>query len=131
MAGKAVQTIFKTLNPSWLTGPIFDKELRISSRRKRNYVLRIAYLGILLLLVIAIWANMVDRRSGNAVYQASRLSEAGLAITMTVVVFQFYAAQILAAIMLSNSISDEIYNKTLGALMSTPIIFTPNFFPSA
>ena len=118
---KLTGNILNVFNLNRLTGPIFDKELRISSRRKRNYVLRIAYLGILAFLVIAIWSEEVNTKSSNIVYQVSRLSRAGLLITSFVVGFQFYAAQILAAIMLSNSISDEIYNKTLGVLMSTPI----------
>ena len=33
------------LRLSWLTGPIFDKELRVSSRRRRNYVLRFVYVA--------------------------------------------------------------------------------------
>ena len=39
--------IRKVLSPSWLTGPIFGKELRVSSRRRRNYVLRFVYLMLL------------------------------------------------------------------------------------
>jgi ABC-type transport system involved in multi-copper enzyme maturation permease subunit len=35
--------------------------------------------------------------------------------------FQFFATQIIAVIMLSTSISDEIYHRTLGILMTTPI----------
>jgi ABC-type transport system involved in multi-copper enzyme maturation permease subunit len=40
---------------------------------------------------------------------------------MTIVWFQFYATQFIAIIMLSTSISDEIYSRTLGLLMTTPI----------
>lgn len=111
----------KVLNPFRITGPIFDKELRVSSRRKRNYILRFAYLAILLAVTLFIWEDEVRWGTGNLAYQSSRLSQAGLMITAAVVIFQFYAAQILSVIMLSNSISDEVYNKTLGALMSTPI----------
>ena len=74
----------------------------------------------LLLVVLLVWESEV-RYGGNLAYQASRLSRAGLMITGAVVMFQFYAAQILAVIMLSNSISDEVYHKTLGTLMTTPI----------
>jgi len=117
----AAATLSKTVTLSWLTGPIFDKELRISSRRKRNYVLRSAYLAILLLALVLIWVEMVGSRNANITYQASRLYRAGLAIISTIVVIQFFAAQIFSVIMLSNSISDEIYHKTLGVLMTTPI----------
>ena len=43
------------------------------------------------------------------------------AIVATIVLFQFVAMQILAVIMLSNAISDEVYHRTLGLLMTTPI----------
>ena len=112
--------IASALRLNILTGPIFDKELRIASRRKRNYLLRVLYVLALLLFIILIWAEEV-RYGGSYVYNASRISQAGLLITAVVVGLQFYVAQFLAIIMLSNSISDEIYNKTLGILMSTPI----------
>ncbi|MCK4998055.1 MAG: ABC transporter permease [Anaerohalosphaera sp.] len=120
MKAETLLVPFKYLNPSRITGPIFEKELRVSSRRKRNYVLRFVYLAILLITVLLIWKSEV-RMSGNVAFRVSRLSRAGLTITGIVVLVQFFAAQILAVIMLSNSISDEVYHKTLGALMSTPI----------
>jgi ABC-type transport system involved in multi-copper enzyme maturation permease subunit len=55
------------------------------------------------------------------VYQVSRMASAGQQIITAVLWFQFLAAQILAIVMLSTSISDEIYKRTLGALMTTPI----------
>ncbi len=114
---KSVRYILK---PSWLTGPIFDKELRISSRRRRNYVLRFAYLAILTVFVVLVWHSMV-RFQGAAAYRISQMSEAGLAIITTIIMFQFVATQLIAVVMLSTSISDEIYNRTLGVLMTTPI----------
>jgi ABC-type transport system involved in multi-copper enzyme maturation permease subunit len=46
---------------------------------------------------------------------------AGKSIITTIVTFQFIATQLIAIIMLSTSISDEIYHRTLGVLMTTPI----------
>ena len=114
---KSVRYILK---PSWLTGPIFGKELRVSSRRKRNYVLRFAYLAILTVFVVLVWHSMV-KFQGAAAYRISQMSEAGLAIITTIIMFQFVATQLIAVVMLSTSISDEIYNRTLGVLMTTPI----------
>lgn len=111
-------------NPSLLTGPVFGKELRVSSRRKRNYLLRSIYLILLTIFVVIVWSSSVDvgsKSQVSAAYIASRMAAAAVAIVTTIVVFQFVATQIVAVIMLSTSISDEIYNKTLGALMSTPI----------
>jgi len=107
---------------SWLTGPIFDKELRVSSRRRRNYVLRVAYLAALTIFLVLIWLEQVRYSgAGSAVFRVSRMSRAGQIIVMFIVWFQFGATQLLAIIMLSNAISDEIYNRTLGLLMTTPI----------
>lgn len=58
---------------------------------------------------------------GNATVQQSRMAAAGKQITTTIVLFQFVAMQLLAIIMLSNAISDEVYHRTLGLLMTTSI----------
>jgi ABC-type transport system involved in multi-copper enzyme maturation permease subunit len=108
------------LKPSWLTGPIFDKELRVSSRRRRNYFLRFAYLAVLTIFVVLVWHSMV-KFQGAAAFRISQMSEAGLAIITTIIMFQFVATQLIAVVMLSTSISDEIYHRTLGLLMTTPI----------
>jgi ABC-2 type transport system permease protein len=120
MDAAIIEHIRQFLGFSWLTGPVFDKELRVSSRKRRNYVLRFAYISLLLTLLLFIWINVVDYRNTNVI-QVSRMAQAGKDIVSFIVWFQFCAAQLIAIIMLSNSISDEIYHKTLGMLMTTPI----------
>ena len=105
---------------SWLTGPIFDKELRVSSRRRRNYTLRLIYIILLTAFVAIVWLSVV-KSEGSSAYQKSRMALAGKTIVTTIVMFQFFATQVIAVIMLSTSISDEIYHRTLGLLMTTPI----------
>ncbi|MHC4622681.1 MAG: ABC transporter permease subunit [Planctomycetota bacterium] len=105
---------------SWLTGPIFDKELRVSSRRRRNYVLRFVYLALLTTFLALLWLEVV-RYHGSFVHRTARMAEAGKAIITFIVWFQFCATQAVAVIILSTSISDEIYNRTLGLLMTTPV----------
>ena len=112
--------IFPKISLSRLTGPILDKELRVSSRRRRNYTLRFAYLALLLIFVIFMWLEEVGS-GGSALYRISRMAQAGEYIIATIVWFQFCALQLVAIVMLSNAISDEIYHKTLGTLMTTPI----------
>ncbi|MHC4155924.1 MAG: hypothetical protein ACYST6_13500 [Planctomycetota bacterium] len=112
--------VCRCLSLSWLTGPIFDKELRISSRRKRNYVLRSAYLVLLTVFLVLVWFRAVSY-SGSALFRASRMAEAGQTVVTFIVWFQFCALQLVAAVMLSTAISDEIYSRTLGLLMTTPI----------
>ena len=112
--------ILKFLSPLRLTGPIFDKELRVSSRRRRIYVLRFAYLALLTVFLALVWIEAMGQ-SGSAVYRISRMAEAGKFIIVSMVWFQFCVTQFLAVVLLSNSISDEIYHRTLGLLMTTPI----------
>jgi ABC-type transport system involved in multi-copper enzyme maturation permease subunit len=105
---------------SWLTGPIFDKELRVSSRRRRNYSVRFIYLALLTISLVLIWLTVMDY-DDSPLQQSSRMAEAGQNIIAVIVWFQFFATQLVAIVMLSTSISDEIYNRTLGVLMTTPI----------
>ncbi len=103
-----------------LSGPIFDKEMRVSSRRRRNYVLRFLYIGLFTFLVASVWLERIVH-STSSVYQVSRMAAAGQSIVTSILWFQFLAAQAIAVVMLSTSISDEIYKRTLGVLMTTPI----------
>lgn len=122
MAVALISSFSRFINPSWLTGPIFDKELRVSSRRRRNYVLRSAYLLVLVVLVAIAWSTALLRGSGTSItWQVSRMAEVGRSLVLTITWFQFLTAQILAAVMLSNSISDELRRGTMDVLMTTPI----------
>ncbi len=120
MSHPVLSWILRLLGPARLTGPIFDKELRVSSRRRRNYVLRFVYVALFTSLLAMIWQGTVSQGS-LALYQSARMAEAGMAIMTLVVWFQFIATQAIAIVMLSTSISDEIYHRTLGVLMTTPI----------
>jgi len=120
MTAALINFISQFLSLSWLTGPIFDKELRVSSRRRRNYVLRFVYLALLTIFLVLVWLEEVKVR-GSAAYRISRMARAGQTIVVFAIWFQFCATQLIAVIMLSTSISDEIYNRTLGVLMTTPI----------
>ena len=106
---------------SRLTGPIFDKELRISSRKRRSYALRSAYIVFLGLFVIYAWLTTLKFAGGSILVQASRIDIAGNAIISTIVWFQFVCAQLIAVILLSTSIGGEIRQRTFSVLMTTPI----------
>jgi ABC-type transport system involved in multi-copper enzyme maturation permease subunit len=118
----ALTSTFSDLfDPIRLFGPIFDKELRVSSRRKRNYIMRFIYLVFLTGFLSIIWLNAVDFTVSSGTHVVSRLALAGKQIIIFLVWFQFYAIQLVAVVMLSTAISDEIFRRTLGVLMSTPI----------
>ena len=90
MVAAVYNFVFKLLSLSWLTGPIFEKELRVSSRRRRNYVLRFAYLVLLTIFLVLFWLQWVPSR-GSGVYQSSRMAEAGKIIIAFIIWFQFIA----------------------------------------
>lgn len=115
--------ILRLLSLDWLTGPILNKELRISSRRIRNSILRSGYLLGLALFVLLVWMSLTKNSyyQQDPAYTMSRMAEAGQNMVAALVWFQFLGMQAIAVISLSNSISDEIYHRTLGTLMSTPI----------
>lgn len=114
-------TFSNLFDPARFFGPIFEKELRVSSRRKRNYITRFAYLVFLTGFLSVIWLDATDFTVSFGTHVASRLALAGKQIIVTLVWFQFYATQLVAVVMLSTAISDEIYHRTLGVLMTTPI----------
>ena len=128
MSAALVNSVSRLLRLSWLTGPLLDKELRVSSRRRRNYILRSVYVIALTVFVVMVWLSVVKyggtlpgANPASGAYQKSRMAVAGKTIISTIVMFQFFAIQLIAIVMLSTAISDEIYHRTLGLLMTTPI----------
>ena len=113
--------ILDVFNPAWLFGPIFGKELRVSSRRRRNYVMRFVYLALLTGFLTIVWLDAVKFAVSSRAYSVSRLAQAGKQIIVIIVWFQFFATQFIAVVMLSTAISDEITRRTLDVLMTTPI----------
>jgi ABC-type transport system involved in multi-copper enzyme maturation permease subunit len=84
--------------------------------------MRFNYVVLLSVFIYMVWASTVEVPSGGAgVFGVSRMAEAGAAITATIVWFQFVALPLLAVVMLSTSISEEVTSRTLGVLMTTPI----------
>jgi len=101
-------------------GPLFDKELRVASRRRRAYTLRCAYVLLLAAFIIMIWALRVDFHRAGAMSRA-QMAVAAKEITLSIVWFQFLAAPLVTVILLSTAISDEVYGRTLCVLMTTPL----------
>ncbi|MBN2374866.1 MAG: ABC transporter permease subunit [Sedimentisphaerales bacterium] len=117
--------IFSRLNPAILTGPIFDKELRISSRRKSNYWLRCIYLALLAFFIIMAWLQATVLSGGfSNVVRISRMAEIGRTTIVTIIWFQFIATQLIAVVMLSNAVSEEISKRTYAVMLTTPITNT-------
>jgi ABC-type transport system involved in multi-copper enzyme maturation permease subunit len=114
--------LLQRLSPSWLVGPVFGKELRVASRQRRSYFIRFAYVGLLTVFVAAAWFSAGPGGGrGFVAYQTSRMATAGKHIAMTIVWFQFAAAQLLAIVLLSKTVDAEIRKRTLHLLAVTPI----------
>jgi ABC-type transport system involved in multi-copper enzyme maturation permease subunit len=110
------------LGPLRLLGPFSEKELRVGSRRGRHYALRAGYVLLLSLIMLEAWYAVLGwQRAGAMVLGVSRASDVSLQVALRVLCFQFAAAQLVAAVMLSSSISDEMRRGTLSVLLTTPI----------
>ena len=109
----------------WLTGPILAKELRVASRRKRMYVLRLMYLVAMALIIVPIWSNVMDRGTYSGNYDAAsaiyRMADLGKTLVLAIVWIQFFAVQLVTLLTMCTSISDEISRRTLGTLLTTPL----------
>ena len=103
-----------------LIGPLSDKELRVAGRRGRSHVLRSGYLALLCIGLLSAWYHMMGIH-GLAVFGASRAAVVSTQVATTVIWFQFLAAQLVAGLMISSSIADELRRGTLGVLLTTPI----------
>lgn len=109
------------LNPF---GPIFDKELRTTARRKRTYILRVFYLSSLLLFLLFVYVEAGFMRSyyGNSVagrqMQQNRLAQEFFG---TFAMFSVIAMGVIAPVLTATAISSERLHRTLHVLMMTPI----------
>jgi ABC-type transport system involved in multi-copper enzyme maturation permease subunit len=110
------------LGLDWFTGPILTKELRIAARQRRTYVIRSIYLLLLIIiLILAVLRTSLMASGGTAIYRISRMAEIAKSLTLSITWFQFYVAQILAVVLMSNAVNDEKRRGTLDVLMATPI----------
>jgi len=111
------------LNPF---GPIFDKELRITARRKRNHLLRVLYLGGLLLFLLMIYATTRSygyyySGAGGVAARVQAQNQLGKNFFATFSMFCVIAMGLIAPVLTSTAISAERLGKTLPVLLITPI----------
>ena len=111
-------SILSALDPSRWTGPIFTKELRVTSRRWRHYGIRTAYI-LLMLLFLTLLGFWKENTSGADAIQ--RGAEMGKWLIVTAAWVQFVALQLVALVLACTAINEEIYSRSLGVLMSTPV----------
>src|SRR5258705_6746134 len=112
--------ILRNLSP---LGPIFSKELRSTSRRKRTYVLRFLYIGALLLVMLFVYsASHVELRyAGSVARRAQKMAELGNTFFQAFAIFSFFAMTFAGPVLTSTAINSERLHKTLPVLLMTPI----------
>lgn len=107
---------------SWLTGPIFDKELRVASRHRHTYWMRAAYILILGALVAFLWLQM--QLLGATASQSRRMvemAEMARLFSLIMVWLQFITLHLVALALAGGGLNEEAQRGTLAALMTTPI----------
>lgn len=115
-----VNSTFEKLSTT--VGPLFTKELLVTSRRARYYILRFAYTALLGISVALVWLAFIESsRNASASYRIAHMAEMGKGIVSWIVCFQFGIAQLVAVILLSSSVNEEIYHRTLVPILTTPI----------
>jgi ABC-type transport system involved in multi-copper enzyme maturation permease subunit/uncharacterized RDD family membrane protein YckC len=120
LARAAAASPFRGLSPF---GPIFGKELRVTSRRKRTYALRVAYLALLLLAML--WAYTVTRNrsygGGGVAQQTAQQAALGHGFFLAFCVFCIGSMGFIGPVLTANGIGAERLAKTLPVLLMTPI----------
>ena len=101
-------------------GPIFSKELRVTSRRKRTYLLRVGYLSLLLLALLLAFAS-TGRSYGGVAAQMQRQAALGTAFFLAFTIFSVGAMGLIGPVLTANAIGAEKLAKTLPVLLMTPI----------
>src|SRR5258706_3080598 len=115
---------FHSLSP---LGPIFGKELRSTSRRKRTYYLRFFYIGTLLLFMLACYGDLSSdiRHVGSVARRAQKLAELGTVFFMVFSFFSLAAMAIAGPVLTATAINSERLHKTLPVLLMDPLSALP------
>jgi len=113
-------SLVNAIRLDWASGVVLGNDLRVASRRRRGYALRAAYVALLALLIVILWEQVIGHSRPGATVQA-QMAEAGKFITAAIVWFQFLALPLVAIVVTSTAISEEVNSRTLGVLMTTPL----------
>lgn len=105
-----------------VVNPVFLKELKVSSRRKRTYFLRAGYLLLLVtILLLTWWAVIQGSISESTAEVLQRQSQTGLTLSLTLGWIQFVALLLVAPMLTGSCVSDEIEDRSLDVLLITPL----------
>lgn len=122
-APRAAEGFFARLNPvALLAGPVFQKEMRVSGRRKGTYWARALFAFGLIGLVSIVFVSLLENtRYYSGVQQVQAFQSFAPAIANAVVWFQFIVVLVAAPVLTSGAICDERRFRSLSALATTPL----------
>ena len=104
--------------------PVVGLELRIISRQRRTYALRMGYVALLTVVAGMVWISAVGRLSNvSPMYQAAFLPIAAADVVEAVLTCLFFGGQIGAVITMSGAFSRELRGGGFSALRGTPLSF--------
>ena len=115
---RGVSHVLGAVNP---LGPIFGKELKTTARRKRTYVLRVGYLLLLLLVLLAVFSTFRGSTHETAASRQQRLAEMGYAFFSAFGMFCILTLAAIGPMLTATCISSERLGKTLPILLTTPL----------
>jgi len=104
-----------------IPGPMLGKELLVTSRRGRSYVLRSAYLAAMMILVVGVYLWMSQ---DGLTLRRGEMARIGKTIVASLAGFQLAGVTLAAVLLLSTALAEEINRRTLGALLTTPMTDT-------
>ena len=103
-------------------GPIFEKELRATARRKRSYALRVLYLAGVLLAMLVAWSTTSNRMYVTSVAaQAQAQAEMGGMFFAFFSMFSVISMAAVGPVLTATAVSGERLGKTLHVLLMTPV----------
>jgi ABC-type transport system involved in multi-copper enzyme maturation permease subunit len=104
-----------------LFGPLFQKEVRSSGRRRSTYIGRAAFVAALLGILLIVYSGMERSPRVSMLERLAQLQVIAPALALTVIWFQFITLALAAPILASPAICDERRARTLSALLTTPL----------
>src|SRR4051794_20778980 len=102
-------------------GPVYERELMVTARRKRSFALRFVYGLALLALVASIYRANPQLEASATVISFGALRSFGRALFQTLVVAQGIAVVFLTPSLVSGTIAGEVQRKTLPDLLTSDL----------
>jgi ABC-type transport system involved in multi-copper enzyme maturation permease subunit len=100
---------------------ILSREMRSSSRRRRTYLLRSAYVLFQLLGWTMVWIPMTQFNASSPLLAVGMMSQMASAVSIGIAWSQFFLSQVLMVLLLAGTISEETGRGTLAVLLATPL----------